>query len=121
MSKATGEVHSWNSDEDGVGLGEAMGVTVVVPATVTPEYVSVMSVADPTVPLLTITLEPTGVTGETGSGGKARNSGPPALFGTALPTPEAKVGRTSVPAGVNSRISPVIFIGTSATQRLPTL
>src|SRR5437016_5936437 len=94
-----------------------MGVTVDVPATVTPEYVSLMSVADPIVPMLTITLEPTGVTGVTGSGGKARNSAPP--FPAARPSPESTT--VFVPPGVNSKISPVALKGISATKRLPTV
>src|SRR4051812_33921597 len=99
MSKTRGGSFPVSSKPDGNEGGGLIGVTMVVPPAVTCAYVSVMSVADPTVPMLTITLEPTGVTGVTGSGGKARNSGP-SFESTTVP---------SVLPGVNFRISPVVW------------
>ena len=62
ISKARGGFPSWNSDGDGVGLGEAMAVTVVVPADVASD-VRVIAV---------VTVETIGVLG----GEKARYSAP---------------------------------------------
>ena len=63
MSKARGGFPSWNSDGDGVGLGEAMAVTVVVPGDVPSGNIRVIAV---------VTVETIGVLG----GEKARYSAP---------------------------------------------